>query len=84
MDETLKPLIKAALREAQDEGLMRPGCCSGCDLEPHEHARHHQMLRGAFSLRTQAMNAVVSSLVGGGLVWLALAVWEKLGRHGAP
>ncbi|MFZ5428466.1 MAG: hypothetical protein ACOZEN_16000 [Thermodesulfobacteriota bacterium] len=81
MSESLKPLIKEALREAQEEGLMRPGCCSGCDLAPHEHAKHHQMLREAFSLRSQVINTVVTAVVGGGLAWLGLAVWEKLARQ---
>lgn len=81
MIEDIRPLIKEALREAQEEGLMRPGCCSACDLAPSEHAKHHQMLRGAFSLRSQVLNAVVTAIVGGGLVWLGLAVWEKLVRQ---
>jgi hypothetical protein len=81
MSQDLKPLIKDALREAQEEGLMRPECCSGCDLAPHEHAKHHQMLREAFSLRSQVVNAVITTVIGGGLVWLGLAVWEKLVRQ---
>lgn len=81
MGEELKPLIKDALREALEEGLMRPGCCSSCDLAPHEHSRHHQLLRGAFSLRSQVVSAVLTSLVGGGLVWLCVAAWEKLVRQ---
>ncbi|MFP5223053.1 MAG: hypothetical protein ACLGSA_12250 [Acidobacteriota bacterium] len=81
MGDGLKPLIKDALREAHEEGLMRSGCCSSCELAPAEHARHHQLLRGAFSLRSQVLSTVVTSLVGGGLVWLGLAVWEKLIRQ---
>ena len=81
MNDELKPLIKDALREAHEEGLMRSGCCSSCDLAPHEHARHHQLLREAFSLRSQVVNTVVTSVVGGGLVWLAYAIWEKLVRQ---
>jgi hypothetical protein len=81
LNETLKPLIKEALKEAREEGLMRHGCCSSCDLEPGEHSKHHSMLREAFSLRSQVMNAAITAVVGGGLVWLALAVWEKLIRQ---
>ena len=81
MNDELKPLIKDALREAQEEGLMRSCCCSSCDLAPSEHAKHHQMIREAFSLRSQVVNAVITSVVGGGLVWLGLAVWEKLVRQ---
>lgn len=81
MNETLKPLVRDAIREALQDGAFRPDCCGGCDLEPGEHARHHQMLRGACSLRAQVLNAVVTSIVGGGLIWLGLAVWEKLVRQ---
>lgn len=81
MSDRLKPLLKDALREAQEEGLMRSGCCSSCDLAPSEHARHHQLLRGAFSLRSQVLSALVTSVVGGGLLWLGMAVWEKLIRQ---
>lgn len=81
MSDGLKPLIKDALREAHEEGLMRSGCCSSCELAPGEHARHHQLLRGAFSLRSQVLNTLVTSVVGGGLVWLGLAIWEKLIRQ---
>lgn len=81
MGDSLKPLIKEALREAREEGLMHPGCCTSCDLAPLEHARHHQMLRDAFSLRRQVFTAMVTAAAGGGLVWLALAVWEKLVRQ---
>lgn len=81
MSDRLKPLIKDALREAHEEGLMRSGCCSSCELAPSEHARHHQLLRGAFSLRSQVLNTLVTSVVGGGLVWLGLAVWERLIRQ---
>lgn len=81
MGEAIKPLIKQALREAHEEGLMRQGCCQACDLAPGEHARHHQLLRGAFSLRSQVVNTVVTSMVGGGLLWLGYAVWEKLVRQ---
>jgi len=81
MGESLKPLIKDALREAQEEGLIRPGCCASCDMAPHEHARHHQLIRGAFSLRSQVVSAAVTSLAGGGLLWLGMAAWEKLVRQ---
>ena len=81
MNENLKPLVREAIKEALEEGDLRQDCCGGCDLAPGEHARHHQMLRGAFSLRTQLFNAVITSLVGGGLAWLGLAVWERLVRQ---
>ncbi|GFK93541.1 hypothetical protein NNJEOMEG_01375 [Fundidesulfovibrio magnetotacticus] len=81
MSERLKPLIKEALREAQEEGLLRPGCCSSCDLAPGEHARHHMHLRDAFSLRSRVINTLATTLAGGGLAWLGLAVWEKLARQ---
>ena len=79
--EELKPLIKDALREAHAEGLMRPTCCCACDLEPTEHARHHQMLREACSLRQQVFSAVTTTVVGGALLWLGLAIWEKFLRQ---
>lgn len=79
--ESLKRLIKDTLREAQSEGVMRPTCCGSCALEPGEHGRHHQMLKEACTIRKQVFGAVVTCLVGGGLVWLGLAVWEKLVRQ---
>jgi len=81
VNETIKPLIRDALKEALEDGALRQDCCAGCDLEPGEHARHHQLLRGAFSLRSQLINAVITSLVGGGLAWLGLAIWERLVRQ---
>ncbi|WP_243311915.1 hypothetical protein [Fundidesulfovibrio agrisoli] len=81
MNDNLKPLVREAIKEALEDGALRQDCCAGCDLAPGEHARHHQMLRGAFSLRTQLFNAVVTSLVGGGLAWLGLAAWERLVRQ---
>jgi len=81
VSERLKPLLKEALREVLEEGSMRPGCCSSCELEPGEHARHHHLLREAFSLRRQVLNTLAATLAGGGLLWLGLAVWEKLARQ---
>ncbi|GAB6036801.1 hypothetical protein JCM15519_13600 [Fundidesulfovibrio butyratiphilus] len=79
--DILRPLVKQALREVLDEGVPGPGCCASCELDPGEHARHHELLRNAFSLRKQALSAAVTSLVGGGLLWLGMAAWEKFLRE---
>ena len=76
--------IKAAVLEAMQEhatngyggyGVCRH-CCDTCDLDQNEHRDHHQALRGAFSVRRQAVNTVVKLLAGGLALWLGLAVWE--------
>jgi len=79
--DILRPIVKQALREALDESVTLPACCASCALDPGEHARHHELLRNAFSLRKQALSAVITSVVGGGLLWLGMAAWEKFLRE---
>lgn len=81
--ESLRAIIKEAIAEVVDakgEDSCRK-CCESCSLDAKEHAEHHALLQGAFSLRSRVINAAVTSIVGGGLVWLGLAVWERLVRQ---
>lgn len=76
-EQELKAAVKAAVSEAmaeRDSSCRR--CCDTCDLEPGEHRDHHQALRGAFSVRRQVINVMVTAIAGGTLLWLGLAVWE--------
>jgi len=78
--------LKAAVKEAVAEALAaqspcRQPCCSTCDLEPGEHRDHHQTLRGAFSVRRQIISVVVTAVTGGALLWLGVAIWEKVVRQ---
>lgn len=79
--DELKAIIKQALAEAREESEPCGKCCGSCTLNPQEHAEHHDLLKGAFSLRSRVINTVVTSVVCGGLVWFGLAVWEKLVRQ---
>jgi hypothetical protein len=71
--EEIKEVFHEVLKE---HGGSCGQCCNTCELTPNEHRDHHAALRGAFSVRTQAVGAVVKLLAGGTAIWLGSAVWE--------
>jgi hypothetical protein len=79
--------IQAAVAAGVESGVKKAlSSCAACpcetlyDIEPMEHARHHQLLKEAFNLRRQAWNTAVRVIVGTGLFWLGLAIWERFMR----
>ena len=70
---------QAVRRVFKEDGFC--SCASLYGIAPLEHAKHHQLLKEAFNLRRQVMSTVVKVVVGSGLFWLGLAIWERFMRE---